>query len=171
MIRAKLAYYGDFVTVPIAIIVLTIFAARAGVGLALSLIAAGFAVWTLLEYLLHRFAMHMFQPGYRLHQPHHDHPVNMKAERSSLSTLFIAAAVGFLLMASFGLNAGMATLAGLLLGYYGFIVVHHAVHRWTIRPNSWLYREKLRHAAHHHSDDCEFGVITPFWDIVFRTTH
>jgi hypothetical protein len=64
---------------------------------------------------------------------------------------------------------GSAIFAGLLLGYLAFITVHYAVHRWPIRPNSWLYSAKLRHLTHHRFENCNFGVTTSFWDIVFRT--
>ena len=47
--------------------------------------------------------------------------------------------------------------------------VHYAVHRWTIGPNSWLYSTKLRHLTHHRLENCNFGVTTIFWDIIFRT--
>jgi sterol desaturase/sphingolipid hydroxylase (fatty acid hydroxylase superfamily) len=64
---------------------------------------------------------------------------------------------------------GSAIFTGLLLGYLAFIVVHYAVHRWPIEPNSWLYSAKMRHLTHHRFDNCNYGVTTIFWDIVFRT--
>jgi sterol desaturase/sphingolipid hydroxylase (fatty acid hydroxylase superfamily) len=62
-----------------------------------------------------------------------------------------------------------AVFAGLLLGYLAFIMVHYAVHRWPIEPNSWLYSAKVRHLTHHRFDNFNYGVTTIFWDIVFRT--
>jgi sterol desaturase/sphingolipid hydroxylase (fatty acid hydroxylase superfamily) len=59
--------------------------------------------------------------------------------------------------------------AGLLLGYLVFIVVHYAVHGWPVEPNSWLYSAKIRHLTHHRFENCNYGVTTIFWDIVFRT--
>jgi len=74
-----------------------------------------------------------------------------------------------LLIVTAGLEDGSAIFAGLLLGYLAFIVVHYAVHRWPIEPNSWLYSAKMRHLTHHRFDNCNYGVTTIFWDIVFRT--
>jgi len=161
----RIRHFGDFVTVPLAIV---IFVDLAGVD-HLYLVLLGLAAWTLLEYLMHRFVFHRFSVGRRLHQLHHDDPSNGDAERSSLSTPLMAFPFGFLLIGTAGLQAGSAIFAGLLLGYLAFIAVHYAVHRWPIGPNSWLYSAKIRHLTHHRFESCNYGVTTIFWDIVFRT--
>jgi sterol desaturase/sphingolipid hydroxylase (fatty acid hydroxylase superfamily) len=159
-------HFGDFVTVPLAIV---IFAGLAGID-HLHLVLTGMVAWTLLEYLVHRFAFHHIHSiGRRLHQLHHDHPSDPDAERSSLSTPLLALPIGYLLIGAAGLQDGSAIFAGLLSGYLIFIVIHYAVHRCSIGPNSWLYSAKLRHLTHHHLENCNFGVTTIFWDIVFRT--
>jgi sterol desaturase/sphingolipid hydroxylase (fatty acid hydroxylase superfamily) len=107
--------------------------------------------------------------GRRLHQLHHDHPSDPDSERSSLSTPLLAFPIGYLLIHTAGLEDGSALFAGLLWGYLAFIVVHYAVHRWRIEPNSWLYPTKMRHLTHHHLENCNYGVTTIFWDVVFRT--
>src|ERR1700682_1577673 len=161
----RIRHFGDFVTVPLAIV---IFVNLAGMN-RLHLVLAGVAAWTLLEYLVHRFVFHRYSVGRRLHRLHHDQPNNPDAERSSLSTPLIAFPIGFLLIVAAGVEDGSAIFAGLLLGYLAFIVVHYAVHRWPIEPNSWLYSAKVRHLTHHRFKDCNYGVTTIFWDIVFRT--
>jgi len=162
----QLRHFGDFVTVPLAIV---LFVGLAG-AYHLHLVVAGVVAWTLLEYLVHRFAFHHYSSvARRLHQLHHDHPNDPDAERSSLSTPLIASPTGFLLIVTAGLEDGSAIFAGLLLGYLAFIVVHYAVHRWPIEPNSWLYSAKIRHLTHHRFENCNYGVTTSFWDIVFRT--
>ena len=104
-----------------------------------------------------------------LHQLHHDHPSDPDSERSSLSTPLLAFPIGYLLIRTAGLEDGSALFAGLLWGYLVFIVVHYAVHRWRIEPGSWLYPTKMRHLTHHHLENCNYGVTTIFWDVVFRT--
>ena len=161
----RIRHFGDFVTVPLAIV---IFVNLAGMN-RLDLVLVGVAAWTLLEYLVHRIVFHRYSVGRRLHQLHHDHPNDPDAERSSLSTPLIASPTGFLLIVTAGLEDGSAIFAGLLLGYLAFIVVHYAVHRWPIETNSWLYSAKIRHLTHHRFENCNYGVTTIFWDIVFRT--
>jgi sterol desaturase/sphingolipid hydroxylase (fatty acid hydroxylase superfamily) len=135
----RIRHFGDFVTVPLALV---IFVDLAGM-YRLDLVLVGAAAWTLLEYLVHRIVFHRYSVGRRLHQLHHDHPNDPDAERSSLSTPLIASPIGFLLIITAGLEDGSAIFAGLLLGYLAFIVVHYAVHSWPIEPNSWLYSRLL----------------------------
>jgi sterol desaturase/sphingolipid hydroxylase (fatty acid hydroxylase superfamily) len=161
----RIRHFADFVTVPLATVV---FLGMAGM-YRLHLVVMGVAAWTLLEYLVHRFVFHRYSVGQRLHQLHHDHPNDPDAERSSLSTPLLAFPIGFLLLRTAGLEDGSAIFAGLLSGYLIFILVHYAVHRWPIEPNSWLYSAKMRHLTHHRLENCNYGVTTIFWDLVFRT--
>jgi sterol desaturase/sphingolipid hydroxylase (fatty acid hydroxylase superfamily) len=162
----RIRHFGDFVTVPLAI---AVFLGLAGM-YRLPLVFAGAATWTLLEYLVHRFAFHHYHSiGQRLHQLHHDHPSDPDSERSSLSTPLLAFPVGFLLVHAAGMKDGSAIFAGLLIGYLVFIFVHYAVHRWPIPPGSWLYSAKMRHLIHHRFDRCNYGVTTSFWDVIFRS--
>jgi sterol desaturase/sphingolipid hydroxylase (fatty acid hydroxylase superfamily) len=165
-VMRRIRHFGDFFTLPLAIV---IFVAVAGIE-RLHLVLAGLAAWTLMEYLVHRFAFHRYSwVGQRLHQLHHDHPSDPDSERSSLSTPLLAFPIGVLLMSAAGVKDGSAIFAGLILGYLIFIAIHYAVHRWPIKRNSWLYSAKMRHLAHHHFENCNYGVTTIFWDIVFRT--
>jgi sterol desaturase/sphingolipid hydroxylase (fatty acid hydroxylase superfamily) len=164
-VMRRIRHFGDFVTVPLAIV---IFVDLGGM-YRLHLVLAGVAAWTLLEYLVHRLVFHRHSVGQRLHQLHHDHPSDPDAERSSLSTPLLAFPVGFLLIGAAGVEDGSAIFAGLLSGYLAFIFIHYAVHRWPIEPNSWLYTAKLRHLTHHRFENCNYGVTTIFWDIIFRT--
>ena len=161
----RLRQFGDFVTVPLAVM---IFVELAGVH-RLHLVMLGVLAWTLVEYLVHRMVFHRFVVGRRLHQPHHDHPSDPDAERSSLSTPLLACPIGSLLIGAAGMEDGLAIFAGLLLGYLAFIAIHYVVHRSPIEPHSWLYAAKMRHLTHHHLENCNYGVTTGFWDVVFRT--
>jgi sterol desaturase/sphingolipid hydroxylase (fatty acid hydroxylase superfamily) len=165
----RVRHFGDFVTVPLAIVFFVYLGGR----YRLDLVLLGIAAWTLLEYLVHRIVLHRYDVGRRLeqlHQLHHAHPSDPDSERSSLSTPLIAGPVGWLLIAIAGVEDGSAIFAGLLLGYLAFIAVHDAVHRRPITPNSWLYPAKMRHLLHHRFENCNYGVTTMVWDIVFRTS-
>jgi sterol desaturase/sphingolipid hydroxylase (fatty acid hydroxylase superfamily) len=122
--------------------------------------------WTFLEYLVHRFGLHRYFLGRRLHQLHHDHPSDPDAERSSLSSPLIAFPMGVILIGAAGVQDGSGIFAGLLLGYLIFITIHFDVHRSPIEPYSWLYPAKMRHLTHHRLEICNYGVTTGFWDVV-----
>src|ERR1700750_2677298 len=104
-VMRRVRHFGDFVTIPLAIV---IFLGLAGL-FRLHLVVAGLAAWTLLEYLVHRFVFHHYSSlCRRLHQLHHDHPNDLDAERSSLSTPLIAFPIGSLLIATVGVEDGSA---------------------------------------------------------------
>ena len=65
-VMRRLRHFGDFVTVPLAIV---IFVGLAGV-YRLYLVLVGVAAWTLLEYLVHRIVFHHYSAGRRLHRLH-----------------------------------------------------------------------------------------------------
>ena len=61
-------------------------------------------------------------------------------------------------------------LAGWLVGFVWYSLVHHSHHHWIVK-NGWLRRLKAYHRVHHHFPDYNFGVTMRFWDGIFRTTY
>jgi len=168
----KFLYFGDFVAIPIAVL------AFAGLALAdrglaaapawtLSLIV-GIAFWTLIEYLVHRFAYHGAPVLTALHEAHHRDPQALVGVPSFLSSGLIVAVCYLPLRGWEPILAGGFT-SGALVGYAGYMYVHHATHHFAIAPGHWLYQARVRHMAHHYHDDANFGVSVGFWDRVFRT--
>src|SRR5438876_7303908 len=63
-----------------------------------------------------------------------------------------------------------AIFAGLVFGYVCYDAIHYAVHHFAMKRGIWL-RLKQYHLRHHYHDDhVGFGVSSPLWDYVFRTT-
>src|SRR5450830_1233858 len=92
------AYYADLVFYGAASMGLSLWLAWAlptgqRLGAAL-LFALGVLIWTLLEYLLHRFVLHGFDPFRRWRQMHHDRP----AARICSPTVISASAFGLLVL-------------------------------------------------------------------------
>lgn len=143
---------------------------------ALLLTTAGLAFWTLLEYVLHRFVFHhtprsprqMFL-GYLFHGIHHAFPEDrLRWTLPLITSLPVAAAlttVSFLLLGA----AGGPFMAGVLLGYLAYDLLHYAIHRGPMRSRFGNYLRK-RHLAHHYGvPERNFGVSSPLWDLVFRS--
>lgn len=136
----------------------------------------GIVLFTLVEYLMHRFLYHIpaktekrrrFQ--YVIHGIHHDHPRD-KARLAMPPLLSIVLAVLFisLFRLIIGLN-GYAFGGGFLFGYSTYLLAHYAIHVYH-QPKNLVGELWKHHNLHHYvGDDGAFGVSTPFWDYVFGT--
>lgn len=127
--------------------------------------AAGALVWTLLEYVLHRFGGHVAKGRTKLSREHLAH--HAKTDYFSPALGKIALALPVVSMA--GWLAGVWFGAGLAFGWLGYELVHRRVH--THGPLSAYSHWACRHHLHHHfaSPNMNHGVSTPLWDWIFRT--
>jgi dihydroceramide fatty acyl 2-hydroxylase len=148
------------------------------VPVAIGLLIAGYALWTLFEYWLHRLVFH-FEPtdgiGARLHWiihgVHHDHPNDpMRLVMPPAVSVPLAAAVFGLLYLAFGSSYAPGIGTGFFLGYLVYDMMHYYLHHF--RPRGWLGRMlRERHMRHHFQDDTRgFGISAPYWDEVFGTS-
>lgn len=143
---------------------------------------AGLAVWTLAEYLLHRFVFHFRacsplqeRVTFLFHGIHHLQP-NDKTRLVMPPVVSIPLAVIFYglfyLVIGLLLNAPQwvnPLVAGFALGYLAYDMIHYATHHFPMRW-SFLKILKRHHMAHHYkSPDMRFGVSSTVWDHVFRT--
>ena len=151
---------------------------RASLGLTAALAAAGYALWTLFEYWLHRLVFH-FEPqdgiGARLHWiihgVHHDHPNDpLRLVMPPAVSIPLGAAVFGLLYLIFGEHYAPAIGAGFFAGYLVYDMTHYYLHHF--RPRGRLGRMlRERHMRHHFQDDTKgFGISAPYWDEVFGTS-
>jgi 4-hydroxysphinganine ceramide fatty acyl 2-hydroxylase len=136
----------------------------------------GVFFWTLIEYVIHRYAFH-HQPKTRMgkqfhfvvHGVHHDYPND--AKRLVMPPV-ISIPLAFLFYGLFWLlfgGAAPAIWAGLAAGYVCYDSVHYAIHHFPMKAGI-LNRLKQHHLRHHfHDDHSGYGVSSPLWDYVFRT--
>jgi sterol desaturase/sphingolipid hydroxylase (fatty acid hydroxylase superfamily) len=143
------------------------------VGLAL----AGYAVWTLFEYWLHRIVFH-FEPEqgigaklhWMIHGVHHDHPNDpLRLVMPPAASIPLAALVIGAVWLVAGSVHAPAVAAGFLAGYLIYDEIHYALHHHM--PKSRLGRTlRELHMRHHFQDDeTGFGISAPYWDRVFGT--
>jgi dihydroceramide fatty acyl 2-hydroxylase len=144
----------------------------------LALMLAGYALWTLFEYWLHRLVFH-FEPerglGARLHWiihgVHHDHPNDpLRLVMPPVVSVPLAAVVFWLIYLALGTSYAPALAAGFFAGYLVYDMTHYYLHHF--RPRGTLARIlRERHMRHHFQDDTRgFGISAPYWDEVFRTS-
>jgi dihydroceramide fatty acyl 2-hydroxylase len=137
----------------------------------------GVLLWTLTEYVLHRYVFHYVGPRpwqrrmfFVLHGVHHDFPQDTDRLVMPLGAS-IPLGVAFYL--AFRLLVGPVLadplFVGLGIGYLVYDGTHYAVHhfRMSSRWGKWI---KRYHMIHHHTGaDARWGVSSPLWDWVFGT--
>jgi len=136
----------------------------------------GVFVWTLLEYVIHRYAFH-YEPTGRIgrqfhfivHGVHHDYPNDAKRlvmpPVVSIPLALVFYGLFFLL---FG-GSAPAVWAGLVAGYVCYDSIHYAIHHFPMKSGMWN-RLKQHHLRHHfHDDHAGYGVSSPLWDYIFGT--
>jgi sterol desaturase/sphingolipid hydroxylase (fatty acid hydroxylase superfamily) len=142
----------------------------------LTALAIGAALWTLAEYVLHRFAMHELRGKGMMSREHLEHHVHSSWHFSSThllswSGMLLVGAVLWMPIGWFlaGATAGVALAVGWAVGYFFYEYQHMASHLWAPsgRYTTWL----RRHHFHHHFGHpmANHGVTTPLWDRVFGT--
>lgn len=137
----------------------------------------GLGVWTITEYLLHRYVFH-FVPkskwGLRLHfifhGVHHDYPKDAKRLVMPPSAS-IPLAVGFYFLFSLFLAKAYlwSFFPGFITGYLIYDMMHYAMHHYNFK-SSLMKRVKQHHMLHHYDDSTKgYGVSTSLWDEIFRS--
>lgn len=169
--HSRAAYRADFVLYGVAVVGLPAFLMvaqplRAWPELG-ALALLGLAGWTLIEYALHRFILHRMAPFRGWHGEHHARPTARIASPTILSAGLIFGLVFLPAIALDDVPGACALTLGVLIGYFGYAVTHHATHHWNF-DNAWLKRRKRAHALHHHRAQLgHYGVTSSFWDRVF----
>ncbi len=138
----------------------------------------GMAVWTVTEYVLHRYIFHFYPTsewGKRIHfifhGVHHDYPRDAKRLVMPPSASIPLAALFYFLFSFFlpGKTQLFAFFPGFLIGYLTYDMMHYAMHHYNFKSNFWK-RIKQHHMLHHYSDSTKgFGVSSSLWDEIFRS--
>jgi cyclopropane-fatty-acyl-phospholipid synthase len=170
--HGDLAYRADFViyaaVVGVLTTVLSVYGPPARLLSTTAIVIAGIGIWTLLEYLLHRFVLHGIQPFSAWHMAHHERPAALIATPTLVSLALIASLI---LLPAWMLEGGWNACAlalGIVIGFLWHGITHHAVHHWRAE-HAWLRERKRWHALHHRpgAGPCNYGVTSALWDRVF----
>ena len=131
-------------------------------------IASGLLLWTLSEYVLHKWLYHdlpsPLQTGHRLH---HDEPMALLGVPWWLTSIILVG-IYYGLARVFDPAITGAEMAFVWLGYIGYCAMHHLLHhaRWNF---SWFVSLRRHHLLHHAKDNVNWGITTDLWDRGFRT--
>lgn len=135
----------------------------------------GLFIWTLTEYVLHRFVFHFYPKsewGRRIHfifhGVHHDYPND--AQRLVMppsASIPLAAAFYFLFRAIFPTYMLDGFFAGFIMGYLFYDMTHYMLHHAKFSNPFWK-KLKQHHMLHHYDDSTKgYGVTSDIWDKVF----
>ncbi|HCU24515.1 MAG TPA: hypothetical protein DF383_05815 [Deltaproteobacteria bacterium] len=145
---------------------------------ALLLIVLGIFSWTFLEYLLHRFVFHLVREPWRtkVSGRHLDHHRDTEIKELILAPALVSLIVsGLVFLIFWGLsgntNIALLLLGGLYLGYVAYEWCHYATHQYALNFPLGRYLKRYHLLHHFKNPNGTFGVTSPFWDIVFRTTY
>ncbi|NXH40223.1 FA2H hydroxylase, partial [Dicaeum eximium] len=140
----------------------------------------GMILWSLLEYLIHRFVFHMKPPAsnyylitlhFLLHGQHHKSPFD--SSRLVFPPVPASLVIGFfygVLRLLLPAVLGLAVFVGGLCGYVIYDMMHYYLHYGSPRKGTYLYGLKAYHVKHHFEHQKSgFGISTRFWDYPFQT--
>jgi dihydroceramide fatty acyl 2-hydroxylase len=141
-----------------------------------ALFVSGMALWTLIEYLMHRFVFHLTPRGrlgvlfaYLIHGVHHAFPED---RRRWLMPPVVTVPVAIGLFLALRLLIGTASLpvfAGAIFGYLAYDLLHYASHAGALRGRVPHYLRQHHLTHHYRMPESRFGVSSPLWDRVFGT--
>jgi sterol desaturase/sphingolipid hydroxylase (fatty acid hydroxylase superfamily) len=138
----------------------------------------GIVTWSLGEYLLHRFVFHL-EPDSRwgkrlhfvIHGVHHDFPHDpMRLVMPPSVSIPLALAFWFGFRAVLGPDWSLPAFAGFLLGYLIYDMTHYHVHHHRAKNKLSLALRRYHYRHHFQQSDRGYGVTSPVWDRVFRTS-
>ena len=137
----------------------------------------GLGVWTITEYVMHRFVFHYHPTSefgkkihFIFHGVHHDYPRDKKRLVLPPSVSIPLARAFYLLFASFLTQELLfAFFPGFLLGYLMYDMLHYAMHHHNFKSGI-MKKVKQHHMLHHYQDpEKGFGVSSSLWDIILRS--
>ena len=132
----------------------------------------GALLFTLIEYSIHRWLLHSTGILTHLHGIHHDEPESVSAFLAPTS-LVVLGFVWMICTLIFHSQTASFVISGVGFTYFYYGLIHHCEHHVNMNrvPFRWLKSQWAAHKVHHHFNDSNYGVITPFWDFVFGTHH
>ena len=136
----------------------------------------GIFIWTLLEYIIHRFAFHTHPTSetgkkmhFLVHGLHHDYP-NDSTRLVMPPIISIPLALIFFFLFKYTMGGYYLTyFSGLVFGYVCYDTIHYATHHFKMKSGALKFLREY-HLRHHFQDEnSAYGVSNPLWDYVFRT--
>jgi sterol desaturase/sphingolipid hydroxylase (fatty acid hydroxylase superfamily) len=142
-----------------------------------TLFFSGLAVWSLFEYLFHRYVFHFMPRGefqkrvsFLFHGVHHQYPNDKKRLVMPIGLSLLIGVLLFALSWPLFDTWVWAYSAGFAVGYLAYDMTHYSIHHFSHPRAKWFKNLWKSHLDHHYRDSTKgYGVSSPFWDRVFGT--
>ncbi len=137
----------------------------------------GILLWTITEYLLHRYVFHWNAKSragkyfvFLFHGLHHDDPQDpTRLVMPPVPAILIVSILWGIFEAIFPAAYIEVIMANFLIGYLCYDYIHYATHHFAMTSRLGKYLRKY-HLQHHYSgEQSKYGVSSPLWDYVFKT--
>jgi len=169
--------------IPVVVFLLFLSAQVMSLGLILVAFVSGLFLWTFAEYTLHRFLFHyeprtdrMQRVFFLFHGVHHAQP-QVKTRLVMPFPISIPGALLFYGLLYWLVGGWMGApywvhplMAGFMVGYLAYDLIHYATHHFPMRSGLAKFLKRYHMAHHFKSPRTRYGVSSPLWDYVFRTS-
>ncbi len=137
----------------------------------------GLIIWTLTEYLLHRYIFHFVAKSktmkrfvFLFHGLHHDDPNDpTRLVMPPGPALLIATILYWLFRIVIPFEYSLPFMAFFLIGYLCYDYIHFATHHHKMNSKVGQLLKKWHLKHHYQHDNSKYGVSSPLWDYVFGT--
>jgi sterol desaturase/sphingolipid hydroxylase (fatty acid hydroxylase superfamily) len=165
-----------YVCLSLSVLVYGVFIIRLSLKSNLIFIIFGLLLFTLVEYLLHRFLYHSGKDykdeanwQYKVHGIHHDHPKEKGLLAMPIVLAILLGSFFFFLFYIILKDHTYFFWPGFFLGYALYLFIHYKIHSQKPPKNVFKYLWKHHNLHHYVYENKAFGVSSPLWDIIFGT--
>lgn len=138
---------------------------------------SGIIIWTLTEYILHRFVFHLKPIGplserfvFLFHGLHHDDPNDpTRLVMPPVPAILIMALIWGFFALFIPENFMTGFMAFFIVGYLCYDYIHYATHHFKMTGKVGRYLKKFHLQHHFRHEKAKYGVSSPLWDYIFRT--
>lgn len=137
----------------------------------------GLFIWTITEYIMHRFIFHFKPKGqfgkrvhFIFHGVHHDYPKDkLRLVLPPIVSIPLASFFYMLFRILISGDEFYSFFAAFIIGYLLYDMIHYAIHHQQLKGKLWNIL-KTHHLKHHyvHSEK-GFGVTNSLWDKIANT--
>ena len=136
----------------------------------------GLFIWSITEYILHRFLFHIPQTNklfkyiyFYTHKMHHDQPSDATRLVMPLGASLPIAIILFFSLKAITAIYFLPLYTGFVSGYLIYDFLHFATHFYRFK-NSYFQKIRKNHMIHHYrASNKNFGITSSFWDTIFAT--